>query len=162
MTETEAAAEAACRLTFLRFFQCLDAGDAAGASALIARDGVWHRQGKRLVGPEGVLEVVGGRPANRTVRHHFCNLIVTLETPEAAWSKAYYTVYAHEGDERPRVINGAERVGDYHAGYVLDETGWRLSLLRAERLFTIAPRELTLSGGAAAESRTPVPTLPAE
>jgi hypothetical protein len=124
-----------CQTLLSSFFQALDAGD-PGACAFVHPDFVWHRQGKVLRGPQAIGAVLQARPADRLVRHLFSNFVVTGSSDGRAKSKAYYTVYAHEGAERPGVIRGPERVGDYHAEFIRSEDGWRIASLRAERLFS--------------------------
>lgn len=127
-----------CQQLFLTFMQCLDAGDADGAVALVAADIVWHRQGQKLVGPTAIRNVIAERPGNRVIRHHLSNIVVTLESPDRAGSKAYYSVYVHEGSAKPGRIDGPERVGDYYAQYLKTSDGWRIALLRADRIFAAA------------------------
>ena len=126
----------ACQSLFLRFMQCLDASEAEAVGSMVSPDVVWVRQGQRLVGVAAICRVFGERPPDRMIRHHLSNIVITLEGRDKARSKAYYAVYAHEGLVRPRLISGPERVGDYHAEYVRTDQGWRISHLRAERLFT--------------------------
>lgn len=130
-----------CQQTFLRFMQCVDAGDADGAVAQVAPDVVWHRQGERLTGPDAIRAVIRARPPQRVIRHVLSNIVVTLGEPDRASSKAYYCVYAHDGGDGKRIVSGPERVGDYHAGYARTAGGWRLTSLRAERIFTAAPAQ---------------------
>lgn len=125
-----------CQHLFLTFMQCLDAGEAERAVALLSPDVIWHRQGKKLIGPEAVRAAICERPANRLIRHFLSNIVVTIEQINRARSVAYYAVYTRDGNEQPRTVGGPERVGDYHAGYVRGQEGWRIAYLRAERLFT--------------------------
>ena len=132
--------EIACSRALAAFIQSFDVRDIAGSLAQLAPDVVWHRQGERLVGHAQIAKVIQGLAADRLVRHHLCNLVVHLTGPNSARAKAYYAVYACQGAQRPGLISGPERVGDYHAEFSRCAEGWRISLLRAERLFEAVPR----------------------
>jgi hypothetical protein len=134
-----------CQCLFLAFMQYLDSGDAENAVRLVTEDVRWFRQGKELVGHEAVRQVLAGRPPGRLIRHFLSNVVVTSHSRYRASSKAYYAVYAHDGAGRPRIVDGPERMGDYHAEYARGPEGWRISRLRAERLFAMAPRHRGLS-----------------
>ncbi len=125
-----------CQQVFLRFMQCLDAGDPAAATALVAPDVIWYRRGEELRGPKAIAEVIRSRPKERTIRHLLSNLVVTLTDSQRAVSRAYYAAWVHEGPP-PCRVRGPERVGDYHAGYLRDGDQWRIVLLRAERIFEV-------------------------
>lgn len=132
--------ESSCLRALATFIQFLDVRDVTGALSQLAPDVVWHRQGERLVGHAQIAAVIGGLAAGRLVRHHLCNVVVRATGPSSARAKAYYAVYAAEGAQRPGLIDGPERVGDYHAEFARHEDGWLISMLRAERLFEAALR----------------------
>ena len=50
--------QAACAAVVLDFFHALDTRRHEAAAALMAQDGVWLRQGKRLCGPQEVLALI--------------------------------------------------------------------------------------------------------
>jgi hypothetical protein len=124
-----------CQCVFLRFMQHLDDGRCEEALALLAPHAVWHRQGDLLVGHDAVREAIGRRPQNRLIRHHLSNIVVTVNDPNRASSKAYYVVYMQDGAGLPRTVRGPERAGDYGAEYVKIDGQWIISSLRASRLF---------------------------
>lgn len=72
-----------CSQAVMRFFAALDAGDIAAVSACMAEDGVWHRQGQALRGPDQVLAALKQRPAGRVTAHLVNNLVIDLD-PSAA------------------------------------------------------------------------------
>lgn len=129
-----------CQQLLLTFMQMLDCGNAEGAAALLAPNARWNRQGQVIDGAAAIRAVIAGRAPNRVVRHHLCNLVVTLRSCDSASAKAYYAAYLHEGAPGVASISGPERVGDYHAEFVRTAAGWRVSYLRAERLFKLAAR----------------------
>ena len=132
--------EAACKRALAAFIQSFDVRDIAGALSQLAPEVVWHRQGEQLVGHAQIAAVIGGLASGRVVRHHLCNLVVHATGPNTARAKAYYAVYASQGAHRPGLIGGPERVGDYHAEFARQQGEWRISMLRAERLFEAASR----------------------
>jgi len=125
-----------CQSLFLRFMQSLDAGNAEEAVALLAPTAVWHRQGRSVVGPTAVRNVINRRAGDRVIRHHLSNIVVTSHGPLKATSLAYYAAYVHEGPALPRVIRGPAFVGDYYVEYTKFGGHWLISLLRADRIFT--------------------------
>jgi hypothetical protein len=84
-----------------RFFRYLDDGDYDRLAAMMAADGVWHRQGKMLRGPAMVLEAMKARPAGVITRHLVSNLLVDVAAPDHAEVSCYITVYAHTGETKP-------------------------------------------------------------
>ncbi|HKU17192.1 MAG TPA: nuclear transport factor 2 family protein [Steroidobacteraceae bacterium] len=137
MSTTSVSNEIACERALAAFIQAFDARDTQGALAQLAPDAVWFRQGQRLEGHAQIAPVIESRPESRIVRHHLSTIVARLTGATSARVRAYYAAYAHEGPERPRLVRGAERVGDYHAELVLLNGEWRISMLRAERLFEV-------------------------
>ena len=141
MSETGASVESlpldqwTCQQQLLTFVQLMDAGDAEAAAALLTPDAQWNRQGQIVQGAEAIAAVIAARPPDRTVRHHLCNLVVRIEAPDRASSRAYYAAYISHGPAETRSAGLPERSGDYYAGFVKTALGWRISYLRAHRLF---------------------------
>jgi hypothetical protein len=69
---------------------------------MFAPDGVWHRQGKQLRGPDAVMDAMKQRPAGFTTRHLITNVIVDVDGSDAASARFYMTVFVHEGTEAPK------------------------------------------------------------
>ncbi|MGE4240980.1 nuclear transport factor 2 family protein [Ramlibacter sp.] len=86
--------EHACFSTVLRFFGALDRGDADGCASLMAKQGVWDRQGKKLQGPDGVREAVSQRVASRRTAHTISNLL--FEPVGADRAKVTFLLVAYE------------------------------------------------------------------
>jgi len=84
-----------------RFFRHLDDGDYEDLAALMATEGVWHRQGKALIGPAMVLEAMRARPAGTTTRHLVTNMLVDAVDAHRVEASCYITVYAHTGETKP-------------------------------------------------------------
>jgi SnoaL-like domain len=124
-----------CQQQLLTFMQLMDAGNADAAAALLTPDAQWNRQGQIVEGAEAIGAVIAARSPDRIVRHHLCNLVVTLEGSDRASSRAYYAAYISHGSEKTRFAGLPERSGDYYADFVRTTLGWRISHLRAHRLF---------------------------
>jgi hypothetical protein len=84
------------------FFYCLDERHYRQLSDMFASDGVWHRQGKQLRGPDAVMDAMKQRPAGFTTRHLITNVIVDVAGSDAASARYYMTVFVHEGTEAPK------------------------------------------------------------
>jgi hypothetical protein len=84
------------------FFYCLDERQYRQLSDMFSTDGVWHRQGKELRGPDAVMDAMKQRPAGFTTRHLITNVIVDIADAEAASARFYMTVFVHEGTEAPK------------------------------------------------------------
>ena len=66
--------KAACEAVVLTFFHALDTRRHDAAAALMAPEGVWMRQGKRLCGPQEVLAALNARAPERSTCHVITNL----------------------------------------------------------------------------------------
>lgn len=66
--------KAACEAVVLTFFHALDTRRHDAAAALMAPEGVWMRQGKRLCGPQEVLTALNARAPERSTCHVITNL----------------------------------------------------------------------------------------
>jgi hypothetical protein len=129
-----------CQQQLLTFMQLMDAGNADAAASLLTPDAQWNRQGQIVQGAEAIGAAIAARPPDRIVRHHLCNVVVTLEGADRASSRAYYAAYISHGSAEVRSAGLPERSGDYYAGFVKTTRGWRISYLRAHRLFEAAGR----------------------
>ena len=77
-----------------RFFAGLDARDHGACAALMAHDGVWHRQGAELVGPTAVLAALERRDPARQTAHLVTNL--WIEDADASQARVRFYLSAHE------------------------------------------------------------------
>lgn len=138
--ETLLLAQWNCQQQLLTFMQLMDAGSADAAASLLTPDARWNRQGHIVEGAEAIGAVIASRSPDRIVRHHLCNLVVTLQAPDRASSRAYYSAYISHGPAETHSVGLPERSGDYYAEFVKTELGWRISYLRADRLFEAGGR----------------------
>lgn len=91
-----AALAADCRDAVMRFFNALDAGRLDEVARAMADDGVWHRQGAALKGPDGVAAALAARPAGRVTAHLVQNLVVDLESEREANVRYLVLTYRHD------------------------------------------------------------------
>ncbi|WP_183012453.1 nuclear transport factor 2 family protein [Achromobacter sp. UMC46] len=124
--------KAACEAVILDFFHALDTRRHEAASALMAADGVWLRQGKRLCGPQEVLAALNVRPPERVTCHIITNLRLTgVEGPRASvayFLTAYESVPQEQGGA-PRLVS----IRECQDELVEAGSGWRLADKRSRR-----------------------------
>lgn len=95
-----------CSQAVMRFYAALDFGDIEGVSALMAPDGIWHRQGKILKGPADVLAALRERPAGRVTAHLVNNLVIDL-APDGLEATARYMLLVFRHDRSAPSTNPA-------------------------------------------------------
>ena len=88
-----------CKDAIVRFFAALDAGRMNELAEAFAADGVWHRQGSELCGPDAVSRALAARPAGRITAHLIQNLIVDLEDEDHARAHYLALTYRHDAPE---------------------------------------------------------------
>lgn len=117
-----------------RFFLGLDQRDNQSVAALMARDGVWHRQGAELVGPSAVMDALENRDPKRRTAHTVTNLWVETATPKAArvryYLVAYETTVDAQGHESALRMLG---VRDGMDDLVLEDGNWRVLRKKSRR-----------------------------
>jgi hypothetical protein len=84
------------------FFRYLDDQQYDDLVALFAPDGVWHRAGKALRGPQEIKEAMAQRPVGFTTRHLITNVVVDPVDDNEVVASYYMTVFVHEGTGRPK------------------------------------------------------------
>lgn len=124
--------KAACEAVVLTFFHALDTRQHDVAAALMADNGVWMRQGRRLSGPHDVLAALNARAAERSTCHVITNLRLVDGDDTRATVGYFLTAY----DSVPQEQGGAPRlVSIRECQDVLVKTagGWRLADKRSRR-----------------------------
>ncbi|MGS1108326.1 nuclear transport factor 2 family protein [Achromobacter anxifer] len=119
-------AKTACESVVLEFFHALDTRRHEAAAALMAEDGVWHRQGRRLAGRAEILQALNARAAERST----CHVITNLRLVELAGARATVGYFLTAYESVPHEQGGAPRlVAIRECQDVLVETdgGWRLA-----------------------------------
>jgi hypothetical protein len=137
LTEQKLAVEREAERVLVRFFHHLDTGEFEALVALMAEDGVWHRQGKVLRGPGMVREALAERPKGRRTRHLVTNLIVDAVDERHVQAIYYLTVFRHDGvtPGEPAPIELPASVGTYREKLVLTPAGWRVAEITSEGAF---------------------------
>jgi len=93
----EAALILGARQAVARFYAALDRSDFEAVATAMAPDGVWHRQGVELRGPDAVRAAMAERPAGRVTAHLVQNLVVDLHGESEATARYMTLVYRHDG-----------------------------------------------------------------
>lgn len=123
---------AACEAVVLEFFHALDTRRHADAASLMADDGVWMRQGQRLMGPAQVLDALNARAAERSTCHVISNLRLLDVSDTRATVGYFLTAY----DSVPDVQGGAPRlvaIRDCQDVLTATPAGWRVADKRSRR-----------------------------
>jgi SnoaL-like protein len=123
--------EQECAGVLVRFFHYLDRRAYEKLAALMTKQGIWHRRGTELVGPEAVLTALRERPADFATRHLVCNVVVDWPGGDLATVSYEVSVYAREGEKPPRhmsILTGEDQ---------LERTNghWLITSKKAESLF---------------------------
>ncbi|MBV6304862.1 nuclear transport factor 2 family protein [Candidimonas humi] len=119
----------ACARATLSFFHALDTRRYEDVAALMARDGVWLRQGVELAGPAAVLATLRARPAARATCHVVTNLRVEPGEAQAGGeplrAQVYFYLSAYDnGDEQGMRLVA---IRDCCDELVKTPQGWRIS-----------------------------------
>ncbi|MCD0506283.1 nuclear transport factor 2 family protein [Bordetella petrii] len=127
------AAKAACEAVILAFFHALDTRRHEEVAALMAEDGIWHRQGKALRGPGDVLQALQARPAGRSTCHIITNVRLLQSDGRQAslgyFLTAYESVARDDGPGEVRLV----AIRDCRDTLVRTPQGWRLSNKQSHR-----------------------------
>ncbi|MBV7486704.1 nuclear transport factor 2 family protein [Bordetella sp. BOR01] len=120
----------------LKFFYALDVRDHEAAAAMMAPDGIWHRQGVALKGQAAILEALARRPANRRTCHIITNFRILQAGLKHAEAAFYLTAY--EGTLAAEAGNGSEglrllAIRDCRDSLTLTPGGWRIAEKRSNR-----------------------------
>ncbi|MFJ1301647.1 nuclear transport factor 2 family protein [Pseudomonadota bacterium AL_CKDN230030165-1A_HGKHYDSX7] len=123
--------DAACRHV-LAFFSALDQRRHEEVAALMAADGVWHRQGQALVGPSAVAAALAERDPARETAHIVTNLHAVSEGGRVRvhfYLLAYESRTAPGDDATPRLVSIRSCTDDW----VETAAGWRLAQKTSRR-----------------------------
>jgi len=88
-----------CQQAIHSFYMSLDSSDFQTVSSLFALSGVWHRQGKQLVGPTCVLEALLVRPVGRVTAHMVQNVVISIMDHQSASATYLTMVYRYDRKE---------------------------------------------------------------
>ncbi len=88
-----------CQEAVVRFFAALDGGRLDEVATAMADDGIWHRQGAELRGPDAVSRALAARPAGRVTAHLVQNFLVDLDDEENARVRYLVLTYRHDAPD---------------------------------------------------------------
>lgn len=117
------------------FFGAIDQHRYEDVAALMAKDGVWHRQGKVLAGRDAVLEAMRQRNTAMATAHLVTNLII--ERSAGGATLTFHGVgLGYEGPKgRPYPIVGPAQIARYVADCVQEDGAWKIAKMSNEVLF---------------------------
>jgi len=90
-----------CQDAVVRFFAALDAGRMDEVAGAMADDGIWHRQGKALRGPDGVAAALAARPSGRITAHLVQNFIADFDDDNSASVRYVVLTYRYDAPAGP-------------------------------------------------------------
>ncbi len=114
-----------------RLYGALDERDYATVADCFAQDGVWHRLGKSLQGPQDILATLQQRSATLVTHHLYGNCL--FDIVDEARMKVRYLLTVFQVDPGPRADPTAPlhatspRVGFCDAELVLEDGQWRVA-----------------------------------
>ncbi|MDX6007664.1 nuclear transport factor 2 family protein [Cupriavidus necator] len=122
-----------------QFFAGLDRRDHACTARLMARNGIWHRQGEELVGPDAVFAALERRDPYRGTGHLVTNLWVEHGSETTARLRYYMTAYetltGTDGSmSKPKLLG----VRDCTDDLVMEDSQWRISCKRSRLMLPSA------------------------
>lgn len=112
----------------LGFFAALDQREHDQVAAMMADDGIWHRQGKALQGPNAVAQALAARDPARHTAHVITNLRAESLDPVRIRVRFYLTAYESRTDGAPEAT--APRLVSIRAcedELALTPAGWRFA-----------------------------------
>ena len=120
-----------------RLFVYLDERRYCEAAALFGSDGLWVRQGKRLVGADEVQQALEERPADLVTRHLISNTVLDGQAADMHDSIHYVVVYAGQDDGSLLSLDTLQplQVGVYRVRCHDTPAGWRIARLTGEASF---------------------------
>ena len=114
-----------------KLFYALDTRDYHGVADCFHDDGVWLRQGKRLVGKKQMVEALELRSPTMVIHHVATKLTFHAESDTKGKMVCYLTAYRHDPGKAvdgPLPLSGPAQVG-FCRGELTQVGGeWRLSL----------------------------------
>ncbi len=121
--------------TVIRFFRHLDDSAYEALASLLLPDGVWHRQGKELVGPDMAKAAMVGRSKTRRIAHLLTNLYAVAADQGVADVTGYMLVVQHDTGAMPTgplPLAGIDNIRTLRARLVATDAGWRIARLATE------------------------------
>jgi len=120
--------------TVIRFFRALDDREYGTLAALLATDGVWHRQGKALHNEGEILAAMASRSPTMRIHHLLTNVFAEPQGEEAEVT-AYMLVVRHDSKIEPTgpsPLSGIENIRTIRGRLRQTAQGWRIVSLLGE------------------------------
>jgi limonene-1,2-epoxide hydrolase len=115
--------------TVIRFFRALDDRDYHVLVALLAPDGVWHRQGKELRGEANIVAAMSSRSPTMRIHHLLTNVFAEPQGQDEAAVTGYMLVVRHDAKAElpgPAPLSGIENIRTIRARLRHTPQGWRI------------------------------------
>lgn len=114
-----------------QFFRGLDSRNNEAVANLIARKGVWIRQGVALQGPDAVRQALEQRDPERQTAHLVTNLWVEQSTESTARVHFYMTAFETKPDTpEPQMLGVRDSIDEL----VLEDGFWRIARKESRRI----------------------------
>jgi hypothetical protein len=123
--------EQECAGVLVRFFHYLDRREYEMLATLMTKQGVWHRAGTQLIGPEGVLAALRARPTDLVTRHLVSNVVVDWLGRDFSTVSYELSVFGQEGAKPSRhlsIMTGEDHLERRNGN-------WLITSKKAEPLF---------------------------
>jgi ketosteroid isomerase-like protein len=121
--------------TVAQFFRHLDDSDYEALGSLLLSDGVWHRQGEELVGPQMAKAALAPRSKTRRIAHLLTNLYAVPVDENVADVTGYMLVVQHDTGAMPTgplPLAGIDNIRTLRARLVATDAGWRVARMASE------------------------------
>ncbi len=115
--------------TVARFFRALDDRDYATLGALLAKGGVWHRQGAELRSLADIEAAMAKRSPTMRIHHLLTNLFAEPRGEDEADVVGYMLVVRHDSGVAPAgpsPLQGLENIRTMRARLRNTSKGWRI------------------------------------
>ena len=129
--------------TVIRFFRALDDREYGTLAALLAPDGVWHRQEAELRDEAGILAAMGRRSHTLRIHHLLTNMLAEPHGEDEAEVTAYMLVVRHDSGaepDGPSPLSGIENIRTTRARLRQTPQGWRILRLGGDPVSFASPR----------------------
>ncbi len=115
--------------TVVRFFRALDDRDYGVLGSLLAKGGVWHRQGAELRSQADIEAAMAKRSPTMRIHHLLTNLYAEPRGEDEADVVGYMLVVRHDSGVEPAgpsPLQGLENIRTTRARLRKTSNGWRI------------------------------------
>jgi len=115
-----------------RFYQRLDARDYEGVAAAFVEGGIWHRQGKELVGRRMILDAMQGRSPTLVIHHLPTNIVLEPDASGGLKAIYYLTVFKFDNGQAlagPAPTAAPTMIAISEAELRWTDEGWKFGML---------------------------------